>query len=178
MKPQNKVFIATSIDGFIADKNGKIDWLHSIPNPEGDDMGYATFLSEVDALLMGRVTFDTVCSFDIEWPYDKPVFVLSNQLSEIPENYQDKAFLVRGSLSNVLESIHAQGYTQLYIDGGSTIQNFLREGLIDAMVITQIPILLGGGTPLFGDLDVSQEFECTKTKLFLGKVVQNHFKKA
>lgn len=148
MKPQNKVFIATSIDGFIADKNGKIDWLHSIPNPEGNDMGYNTFLSEVDALLMGRVTFDTVCSFDIEWPYEKPVFVLSNQLSEIPKKYQDKAFLVRGSLTNVLESIHVQGYMRLHIDGGSTIQSFLREGLIDSMIITQIPILLGGGTPL------------------------------
>ena len=69
MKKKNSVFIATSLDGYIADKNGGIDWLHSIPNPDNIDMGYENFISKIDALVMGRVTFETVCGFDMDWPY-------------------------------------------------------------------------------------------------------------
>lgn len=175
--PKNKVFIATSIDGFIADKNGGIEWLHSIPNPGGDDMGYSAFMEEVDALIMGRNTFETICSFNIEWPYFKPVYVLSTRMKTIPKEYQDKAFLVNGSLSSILEEIHGKGHKHLYIDGGKTIQSFLKEGLIDSLVITQIPILLGGGISLFGDLPSPQEFQCTETKRFLNSIVQNRFER-
>ena len=74
-KTANRIFIATSLDGYIADSNGGIDWLHEIPNPEQLDMGFADFMAETDALVMGRKTFETVCGFDVEWPYSKPVFV-------------------------------------------------------------------------------------------------------
>jgi dihydrofolate reductase len=171
----NKVFIATSLDGYIADHNGNIDWLHAIPNPEGIDMGYGDFMSSVDALVMGRTTYETVLGFDIPWPYDKPVFVLSSTLKEVPEDLSEKVFLVNGALKDVLSKIHAQGYQNLYIDGGQTIQSFLRDGLISEMIITRIPILLGGGSSLFGILDVPQHFKCVDTKIFLGQIVQNHF---
>lgn len=75
MNKKNSVFIATSLDGFIADKNGGIDWLHSLPNPDNDDMGYGAFMTQIDALIMSRKTFETVCGFDMDWPYTKPVFV-------------------------------------------------------------------------------------------------------
>ncbi|GAB5416670.1 MAG: dihydrofolate reductase family protein [Crocinitomicaceae bacterium] len=175
--PKNKVFIATSIDGYIADKNGGIDWLHNVPNPDGDDMGYAAFMDEVDALIMGRNTFDTVRSFDMDWPYSKPVFVLSNRLKEIPREYTGKVFLVNGELPEILHEIRRKGHQNIYIDGGSTIQSFLRQGLIDTMIITQIPIVLGGGIPLFGDLESPQKFNCVETKRFLGSVVQSRFEK-
>lgn len=175
---KNKVFIATSLDGFIADQDGGIDWLHSTPNPTGDDMGYASFMETVDALLMGRNTFETVCSFDIDWPYSKPVFVLSSSLNKIPPKFENKAFLVSGKLYDVLDSIRSQGYGNLYIDGGKTIQNFLKEGLIDEMIITKIPILLGKGMPLFGALDKPQHFKCIDSKIYLDSVVQNRFVKA
>ncbi|SHJ20520.1 dihydrofolate reductase family protein [Aquimarina spongiae] len=81
MKKTNKVFIATSLDGYIADKDGGIDWLHAIPNPDNIDMRYNEFTSQIDALVMGRTTFETVCGFDIDWPYSKKVFVLSNSLT-------------------------------------------------------------------------------------------------
>ena len=74
----NIVYIATSLDGYIADKDGGLDWLNSIPNPENVDLGFANFMERIDALVMGRATFETVCGFDVEWPYPKPVFVLSN----------------------------------------------------------------------------------------------------
>ncbi len=175
MEKKNKVFIATSLDGKIADKEGGIDWLHSIPNPDNNDMGYGAFMEGIDALVMGRTTFETVCGFDMDWPYDKPVFVLSNSLNQLPSEYQDKAHLVNGSLTEILDQIHNKGYSNLYIDGGKTIQSFLKEDLIDEMTITIIPIILGGGTPLFGELDAKMEFECVETKLFLGKVAQNRF---
>ncbi|MCT4663947.1 MAG: dihydrofolate reductase family protein [Flavobacteriales bacterium] len=103
MTKTNSVFIATSLDGYIADKNGKIDWLNSVPNPNHDDMGYVEFTNRIDALIMGRTTFETVIGFDVPWPYNKPVFVLSNKLKEIPKSHKDKAFLIHGTLSEVLE---------------------------------------------------------------------------
>lgn len=175
MIQKNSVFIATSLDGYIADKNGALDWLHSIPNPEHIDMGYIEFTARIDALVMGRTTFETVCAFDMDWPYKQPVFVLSNTLQEIPEGYKNKAFLVKGILSDIIAQIHQKGYHRLYIDGGATIQGFLKEDLIDEMIITVIPILLGGGTSLFSDLPEELEFECTGSKVYLKKIVQNHF---
>lgn len=170
---KNKVFIATSIDGYIADKNGNIDWLHSIPNPDVIDMGYADFMNGIDALVMGRKTFETVCGFDIDWPYQKPVFVLTNSLTNIPTKYKDKAELINGDLKAVVNTINNKGYLNLYIDGGKTIQSFLQAGLIDEMTITIIPVLLGGGVPLFSNLEKPQHFTCVSTKLFLGKVSQS-----
>lgn len=175
MEKTNKVFIATSIDGYIADKNGGIEWLHSIPNPENIDMGYGEFTAQIDALVMGRTTFEMVCGFDVDWPYKQPVFVLSNNLTTIPEEYKDKAEIVNGSLNEVLKKIHNKGYNHLYIDGGKTIQSFLKEDLIDEMIITTIPYVLGGGIPLFADLQTRLDFECIDSKLFLKKVVQSRF---
>lgn len=177
MEKSNKVFIATSLDGFIADKNGGLDWLHSVPNPDNLDMGYNEFTSQIDALVMGRTTFETVCGFDIDWPYKKPVFVLSNTLTEIPDKFKPHAELVKGSLTEILDQIHKKGFYSLYIDGGSTIQGFLKEDLIDSMTITIIPKLLGGGFPLFGDLPSILNFECVDSKVYSNKIVQNTFKR-
>ena len=175
MEKKNNVFIATSLDGYIADKDGGIEWLHAIPNPEGIDMGYHKFFAEIDAVVMGRNTFETVCGFDMDWPYKKPVFVLSSSMTNIPEEYRKHAKLVQGPLKEVLERIYEKGCYRLYIDGGKTIQSFLKEDLIDEMTITIIPFLLGGGIPLFGDLPGRLEFQCVESKNFLNKVVQNHF---
>lgn len=177
MNNSNSVFIATSIDGFIADKNGGIDWLHSVPNPENDDMGYSDFMSTIDAIVMGRTTFETVCGFDIDWPYEIPVFVLSNTLTELPKEYSGKVFLKNGSLKEILSDIHERGFYHLYIDGGKTIQNFLKEDLIDEMITTTIAVLLGGGIPLFSELPTQLNFEYISSNIYLGKVVQNHFKR-
>lgn len=176
MKKKNSVFIATSLDGYIADKNGGTDWLHSIPNPTNDDMGYSDFMSGINAIIMGRTTFETVCSFDIDWPYKIPVFVLSHTLTELPDEYNDKVFLQKGSLKTILTDIHERGFHNLYIDGGTTIQSFLKEDLIDEMIITTIPVLLGGGFPLFADLPKALTFECVSSKIYLQQVVQNYFR--
>ncbi len=177
MNNRNTVFIARSLDGYIADKNGGLDWLSSVPNPEHLDLGYEKIINAMDAIVMGRTTFDMVCSFDIEWPYKIPVFVLSSSLKSLPEGFEDKAEILKGPLSAILELIHKKGYTRLYIDGGVTVQNFLKEDLIDELIITTIPILLGGGTSLFGELPKEMEFEHVESVLYLDALVQDSYRR-
>lgn len=177
MDKKNSVFIGVSIDGYIADRNGGLEWLDMIPNKENSDMGYIEFTSDIDALVMGRTTFETVLGFDVDWPYEKPVFVLSTTLEEIPESHQGKAFLVKGSLDEILSQIHNQGFHRLYIDGGTTIQNFLRADLIDKIVISTIPVLLGGGASLFSELPEHLEFELVETRTYLNQITQTHYKR-
>lgn len=174
---QNLVFIAQSLDGYISDRNGGLGWLEMVPNPEKLDMGYVSMIERVDALVMGRNTFDTVCSFGIDWPYTKPVFVISNSMSEVPEKYKGKIELVNGSLKEILENIHAKGYESLYIDGGKTIQSFLKEDLIDELIVTTFPVLLGGDASLFGDLPKEQEYELMESKVYLDQIMQTAYKR-
>ncbi|KJY82987.1 diacylglycerol kinase [Vibrio galatheae] len=171
----NIVFIATSLDGFIADKQGKLDWLATVPNPDNIDTGFFALLERVDAIVMGRNTLDAVMSFDCEWPYTKPVFVLSNTMTAVPQGYQDKVILFKGELKNLVAELNNQGFKELYIDGGVTIQNFLNEDLIDEMVITRFPILLGGGAPLFGSLPHTLHFTVIKSEILLGTLVQTTY---
>ncbi len=177
MGKRNIVFVGKSLDGYIADKNGGLDWLQSIPNPDNNDMGYEKFIEQVDAIVMGRATFEMICSFDCDWPYNRPVFVLSKTINSIPEDYKDKAELLKGSITEILETVNKKGFNRLYIDGGATIQNFLREDLIDEIIITTIPILLGGGTPLFSELPKELEFEHVASEMFLNEIVQNHYRR-
>jgi dihydrofolate reductase len=176
MGKKNIVFIAKSLDGYIADKEGNIDWLHSVPNPDHNDMGFINLMQEIDAVVMGRNTYEVVLNFEGDWPYSKPVFVLSNTLESIPESISDKVSLIKGTLQDILKQIHGKGYTKLYIDGGKTIQSFLREKLIDELIITTIPILLGGGSTLFGNLSQPINLEHLESKVFLNQIVQNHYR--
>ncbi len=173
----NIVYIATSIDGYIADKEGGLDWLFSTPNPDNSDFGYSDFINRIDAIVMGRKTFETVCGFECDWSYTKPVFVLSNSLTAVPEEYEEKAELISGPLREVVYAINQKGYKELYIDGGITIQSFLKENLIDELVITKVPVLLGGGVPLFGKLSEPINFEHVKTEVLLNAMVQSHYRR-
>ncbi|PCK31146.1 dihydrofolate reductase family protein [Pseudoalteromonas piscicida] len=171
----NIVYIGASLDGFIADKNNRIDWLHEIPNPAGLDLGFADFMARIDAIIMGRNTFETIQGFDCEWPYKKPVFVLSNTLKTVPKSIADKVSLVRGELTDIVEQLAQLGYQNLYIDGGKTIQSFLQQDLIDELIITTIPILLGGGVPLFTELNAPLKFKHVNAIRYLDYVVKNHY---
>ncbi|MDP2634575.1 MULTISPECIES: dihydrofolate reductase family protein [unclassified Pseudoalteromonas] len=173
----NKVFIATSLDGYIAGKNNELDWLEVDPAPESMDMGYQAHVDSIDALVMGKNTMELIAAMDIDWPYDKPVFVLSRTLKALPKKLSGKVFLVNDDIKSIEQAINKQGYKNLYIDGGLTIQSFLNEDLIDEMVITTIPILLGGGLSLFGALASSLDFRCIEAKTFTNGVSQNHYKR-
>lgn len=172
----NSVYLGVSLDGYIADENGSLDWLNAVPNPEGNDMGYSAFIDRIDALVMGRTTFETVLGFGIDWPYEKPVYVLSHSLSKVPEELVGKVWILKGALPQVLADIKERGHSRLYIDGGRTVQHFLREGLIDELIITTIPVLLGGGVLLFGALDKPVALELIKSTVFLDQIVQAHYR--
>lgn len=177
MPNKNIVFIAKSLDGYISDKNNNLDWLNDIPNPNQIDMGFNKLIDEIDAIILGKTTFQTILGFNIPWPYLKPVFVLSNTLTEVPSELKQKVTILKGNLTDILKVIHNQGFLKLYIDGGNTIQNFLKEDLIDELIITTIPILLGGGTPLFGKLDNPLKFDLIESNVFLNQIVQSKYKR-
>jgi len=162
------VFIAASLDGFISKVDGSIDWLNAANDlvPEGEDLGYRQFMSSVDALVMGRNTFEQVLTFG-EWPYEStPVVVLSRRLDSLSEDLPATVSLTDEDPAELVQRLSAEGMKKLYIDGGITVQSFLAAGLIDEITITIIPILLGEGKPLFGPLPADIELELVESKAF------------
>src|SRR5436305_4799600 len=166
------VFIATSLDGFIARSDGALDWL---PEGGGEPHGYPEFMATVDALVIGRKTFETVLAFP-EWPYgSKAVIVLSSR----PENFQPPAgtncTIMTATPAEVVDRTAAQGMGHLYIDGGVTIQRFLAAGLIQRMIITRVPVLLGTGIPLFGPVAHDLRFAHVATRAYPSGLVQSEY---
>lgn len=149
--PSAEVFIATSLDGFIARPDGDILWLTSRPVPEGEDFGYAAFLDGIGAMVMGRESFEKVLTFP-EWPYKTPVVVLSRTPDRVavPGALKDQVQVTSKPPREVLEEMAAAGVSRIYLDGGQTIRSFLAEGLVRRVIVTLIPVLLGQGRPLWG----------------------------
>jgi dihydrofolate reductase len=171
------VYIATSVDGFIAKSDGDIEWLH---NPdyaiEGEDMGYAEFTSSYDCLLMGKNSFEKVHSFGF-WPYEgKRTVVLSKSLKDLPKELADKAELSSLGIRDLVSKLESEGVKHLYVDGGSLIQSFLKEKMITDIIITQIPILLGDGISLFAKGGIENQLELIESKSYPNGFVQNRFK--
>jgi dihydrofolate reductase len=170
----NIVYIATSIDGYIAREDGSYDWLMDLPNPDKSDYGFSEFMKRIDGIILGRKTYETVLTFG-EWLYTKPVFVLSDSFKELPGKFSGKAEIVNGELKNIIESLAKKGIHNLYIDGGKTIQSFLNQDLIDEMIITRIPILLGAGISLFGKNHSELTFEHTATEVYNNMLVKSRY---
>lgn len=171
---KTSVFIACSLDGFIAREDGNLDWLMAHTPADGDN-GYDAFMAGIDAIVMGRNTFETVLGFD-EWPYEgKRVVVLSHSLGDIPASLQGKAQLHRGPALALHEMLEVKGCQGLYVDGGQTVQSFIRENLVDELTITTIPILLGSGIPLFGHVSRDVPLRLTGTRSLPGGLVQNTY---
>jgi dihydrofolate reductase len=165
------VFIATSLDGFIARANGDLDWL-----PQGDvePHGYDEFIASVDALVIGRKTFETVLGFDT-WPYgNKPVFVLSTG-PVLPAPAGATVEWMSGPPAEIVSRLDGHGIRHAYVDGGVTIQRFLQAGLIQRLTITRIPVLLGSGIPLFGALERDIRLKHVATRSFPSGLVQSEY---
>jgi len=171
----NFIYIATSLDGFIARQDGSIDWLNHIENPEGSDYGYQDFISEIDAVVMGRGTYEMVVKFGI-FPYTCPVFVLSTTLKQLKAK-AGKVTVLSKDPPAIVKELNSMGYRNLYVDGGKTIQGFLHFNLIDEMIITKIPVLLGSGIPLFGRLDHELKFRHIETIIYKNGLVKSHYEK-
>ena len=170
------VYIATSLDGFIARPDGGIDWLHSSGSPsEDEDYGYRAFMDTVDVLVMGRNTYDLVRTFG-EWPYDdKPVVVLTSRGVDIPESIRETVEPMSGPPEEVVRQLAERGANHLYIDGGKTIQGFLAAGLIQRLIITKIPILIGTGIPLFGSVPADIKLRHIETRQYSSGLVQSEY---
>ena len=123
---------------------------------------------------MGRATFETVLGFGV-WPYDKPVFVLSTTLDEVPADLAGKAEIVSGDPRSIVAALRERGFEKLYVDGGRTIQGFLEADLIDELIITTVPILLGDGVPLFGTIGRSLAFKRVSTEALTPQLTQSHY---
>lgn len=169
-------YIATSLDGYIADSSGGISWLTEIPNPSGDDFGFQKFLSRIDALVMGRRTFETVCSF-LTWPYNIPVYVASSTLSSTDERLLGRASVINGNPKDICVQLSNEGHHRLYIDGANTIQRFLGADLIDEMIITMIPTCLGEGIPLFARGASKKSFEIYQSDILSIGAIQTRYRR-
>ena len=170
------VFIATSLDGFIARPNGNLDWL---PGADGtllpEDHGYDAFIASVDIIVIGRNSYEKVLTF-ADWPYGQmPVRVLTTHTLDIPSTVPPSVEAMSGSPAEVLAGLSRQGFRHAYVDGGRTIQGFLSAGLIQKLILTRIPVLLGEGIPLFGVVPHDLHLQHVRTRSFAGGLVQSEY---
>lgn len=170
------VFIAVSLDGYIARQDDDIDWLLQRDDPT-EDHGYAAFIADKDWIVMGRGSYEKALTFD-QWPHDRPVLVLSRQLTAtaVPEALKDKVQFSSRTPGEVLADLTVQNAHRVYIDGGKVIQSFLREGLVADMIITTVPVLLGSGKPLFGSLTRDIDLTLLSSRSFPSGLVQSHYR--
>ncbi len=171
---QGSIFVGTSLDGFIARADGGLDFL----SQGGDEPhGFEEFVASVDALVMGRKTYDIVLEFGA-WPYgEKPVFVLSSANIKAPP----KGAVVErmyGNPQDIASEIAARGIDHIYVDGAATIQQFLRAGLIQRLIVTRVPVLIGSGIPLFGDFEHDIALRHIATRHFASGLVQSEYEVA
>lgn len=169
-------FIATSLDGFIARTDGGLDWLPgSDGQPMAEDVGYDDFYASVDTLVLGRNTYELVLSFG-DWPYQgKHVVVLSSHYTTAMQAVSEQVTGTSAAPAELAKLLAARGARHVYVDGGKTIQSFLRAGLIGEMTITRVPVLLGDGIPLFGELEQDIRLQHLSTRAFDNGMVQCKF---
>ena len=165
------VFIGTSLDGFIARANGDLDFL---PPGGGEPHGYDEFMATVDALVIGRKTFEKVLTFD-KWPYgEKTVVVLSTRpLARAPLGAVTER--MSGTPAEIVSQLTVRGIRHIYVDGGITIQRFLQDGLIHRLVITRVPVLIGAGIPLFGSIPRDIALRHVGTRQYASGLVQSEY---
>lgn len=174
------VYIATSVDGYIATPDGGVDWLHTSGNLEADmgseDMGFQSFMDSVDCMIMGRKCMEMISSMNLtpeQWPYgDVRIVVLSNTVKEPPENLREKVEMYSGDIQELILKLESSGFKHAYIDGGSTITSFVNLKLINEITITKVPVLLGEGIPLFGKINKSVKLENAEASAFPNDFIQ------
>ena len=177
MRPKTSVYIATSLDSFIARPDDSLDWLEH--DAGGDDYGFKAFMDSVDSMILGRATYQQVLGFDGDWPYTgKHVIVPSSTLTnhDIPEERRTDVEIVNADPGGLLTVLEKQGHTHAWIDGGKTIQRFLNDGLIDEITVSRIPVLIGQGIPLFAALDSDIKLNHVDTASYASGVVQSKYR--
>lgn len=174
------VYIAASADGYIATPDGGVDWLHTSGSLDADmgseDMGFKNFMDSVDCMIMGRKCMEAIANMNLtpeQWPYGNlRIIVLSNTIKEAPDSLKGKIEMYSGDLQELVAGLEEEGHKHTYIDGGRTIQTFLDLEFINEMTITQIPVLLGEGISLFGQMNKQVKLEKAEAKVFVNDFVQ------
>ncbi len=175
------VFCGISLDGFIARSDGTIDFLESFDpavTPEGtpDDLGFGDLVASVDAMVMGRNTFDFVADSGFDWPYgDLPVIVLTNRPLELPAGLDEVVETASVEPAELLAVLSSRFVEHVYLDGGFVVQSFLRAGLVDELILTTVPMLVGQGIPLFGSLEHDQRFALVESRAASNGFVQSRY---
>ncbi len=174
--PECSVFVGVSLDGFLAKPDGDLNWMDEAAGGAGDH-GYEAFIAGIDTLVWGRKTFEKVMAFDKWYHGKKRVVVLSHQPLDLgPARARGAVVEHRsGTPQDIVSQLGASGARHLYIDGGQTIQNFLRAGLIRRLIISQLPVLIGQGIPLFGSLPHDVKLRHVATRTFPGGMVQSEY---
>lgn len=170
------VFIAASLDGYIARPDGDIGWLLQRDDP-AEDHGYLDFIADKDMVVMGRGNYEKVLGVD-PWPYDRPVTVLSKQLAgtPVPAALQGKVRFSEAAPAQAMAELEGQGVRRVYVDGGQLLQSFIRAGLVEDMVITTVPVLIGAGRPLFGTLPHDLDLALVGSRSFPSGLVQSTYR--
>jgi len=172
---KTSVYIGTSLDGFIAKTDGNIDWLTQYANDDAIH-AYEEFMNGIDAIVIGRGTFEKILTFP-SWPYIKKTFVLSTAIKQLPDTIRDKATLLSLKPKELLSYLSPLGFSSIYVDGGNVIQRFLKEDLIDELIISKVPLLIGNGIPLFGFLGADLQFKHVKTEVQSNGLVRSYYKR-
>ena len=169
------VYVGTSLDGFIARPNGEFDWLSQFANDEAI-RAYEELINRIDAIVIGRGTFEKVLTF-ASWPYEKRVFVLSTSITEVPENIRGKVTILSMDPVALLSYLSTMGYSNIYIDGGKVIQSFLKRDLVNELIVSKAPMLIGSGIPLFGYLDHDLEFRHIRTDVCSNGLIRSYYER-
>lgn len=169
-------YVGTSLDGYIARKDGDFAWLSQFANDEAV-AAYNEFMARIDAIAIGRGTFNEVLKFSA-WPYDKPVFVLSSTIGDLPAAVAGNATVLSMPPQEIADHLAGKGFSNIYVDGGTVIQSFLKEGLVDELVIARVPIIVGNGIPLFGHGDADILFKHVRTVVASNGLVRSYYEKA
>jgi dihydrofolate reductase len=175
--PECAVFVGVSLDGFIARRDGDLDWLMGEGGSDSAEYGYNEFIADVDAIVMGRKTFEKVLAFG-KWYYgNKRVGVLSSQPIDLSVAQERGGFVeqMAGPPSEIVLKLANSGAKRLYVDGGITIQEFLRAGLINRLIISRLPVLIGVGIPLFGSLPHDIRLRHISSRTYPGGMVQSEY---
>jgi dihydrofolate reductase len=166
------VFVGTSLDGFMARPNGDFDFL---PAGGGEPHGYTEFIASVDAIVIGRNTYEKVLTLEA-WPYgDKRVVVLTSRPVDLSAAVGGVVEQMAGPPVAIVAQLAASGAHHLYVDGGITIQRFLQAGLIQRLIITRVPVLIGDGIPLFGTLQRDIRLRHVATQQYPSGLVKSEY---
>lgn len=185
------IFIAPSVDGYIATEDGGVHWLETAGRPVSKaeesselmnhfNMSMSNFMQNIDCMIIGRKLMNVLSSFNLtpeQWPYgNTKIIALSNTVKEPPENLKDRVQMYSGTIPELIITLDKEGYKHAYVDGGMVITAFLNLQLINEMTLTLAPVLLGSGIPLFGKLDKHIKLEDAQATAFPNNFIEMKYK--